>query len=321
VNAKEAIFFEDINFKTSDAKTPLLYAIFRKTSQKERQEAKEIVALLIANGADVNAMGGEYPTTPLHAAASSGQKEIAELLIANGADVNAKQSMTESTPLHDAASGGIYRESRKEIIELLIQKGSDVNAKDHRGGTPLHDAAYDGLTENAKVLVTMGADVNAKDRDGDTPLDRTFDHWYYREVKAHNNTAALLRQYGGKSGIEDSIFTASKFENVEAIERLIAKGMDVNAKSRNKWVFTHHDASPTRFATPLHIAADRGNKQIMELLIANGANINAQDEDGRTPMDVAPWNLRAVNLRGGKIVELLRKHGGKTGEELKAAGK
>ena len=58
VNAKEAIFFEDINFKTSDAKTPLLYAIFRKTSQKERQEAKEIVALLIANGADVNAMGG-----------------------------------------------------------------------------------------------------------------------------------------------------------------------------------------------------------------------------------------------------------------------
>ncbi len=55
------------------------------------------------------------------------------------------------------------------------------------------------------------------------------------------------------------------------------------------------------------------------LLIANGADVNARDEDGLTPLDIAthPENPNDTD----EIADLLRKHGGKTGEELKAEGK
>ena len=47
-----------------------------------------------------------------------------------------------------------------------------------------------------------------------------------------------------------------------------------------------------------------------ELLIANGADMNTQEKHGDTPLDEAD----------GETADLLRKHGGKTGDELKAAG-
>ena len=84
----------------------------------------------------------------------------------------------------------------------------------------------------------------------------------------------------------------------EIAELLIAKGADVDAKDEEEW-------------TPLHSAAYVGNKEIVELLIAKGADLNAKDDDGKTPLDRAT----------GKTADLLRKHGGKTAEELKAEGK
>jgi ankyrin repeat protein len=60
--------------------------------------------------------------------------------------------------------------------------------------------------------------------------------------------------------------------------------------------------------TPLHLAAI---KEIAQLLIAKGADVNAVGDLGRTPLDYAD----------GETADLLRKQGGKTGEELKAEGK
>jgi ankyrin repeat protein len=54
-----------------------------------------------------------------------------------------------------------------------------------------------------------------------------------------------------------------------------------------------------------------GDKELAELLTAKGADVNAMDKDGNTPLDYAD----------GEIADLLRKHGGKTDEELKAEGK
>ena len=94
---------------------------------------KEIVELLIAKGADVNAKYEGW--TPLHTAVEGGHKEIAELLIDNGADVNAMDK-DGRTPLHFASAKG-----HKEVAELLIANGADVNAKieggSHKGNTPL----------------------------------------------------------------------------------------------------------------------------------------------------------------------------------------
>ena len=58
------------------------------------------------------------------------------------------------------------------------------------------------------------------------------------------------------------------------------------------------------------------HKEVVELLIANGANVNGKtDDDGYTPLDLAIKNKRE------KIVDLLRKHGGKTAKEMKSDGR
>ena len=98
-----------------------------------------------------------------------------------------------------------------------------------------------------------------------------------------------------------SIHDAAGDGNIEAVKQHLAAGTDVNAKDSG-W-------------TPLTVAANNGHKEIVELLIAKGADVNAKDDDGYTPLD------GAVDEGQIEIAALLRKHGGKMGEELKAEGK
>ena len=64
--------------------------------------------------------------------------------------------------------------------------------------------------------------------------------------------------------------------------------------------------------------------KIAELLIAKGADVNAKMNNGETLLDwaesVLDWELPETKAAKKEIADLLRKHGGKTGEELKAAG-
>ena len=91
----------------------------------------------------------------------------------------------------------------------------------------------------------------------------------------------------------------------EIAELLIAAGADVNAKDGWEW-------------TPLHIAASKSHKEIIELLIAKGADVNALNDKGDTPLDLA---MPDSPFDSTELADLLRKHGGKTSEELKAEGK
>ena len=104
-----------------------------------------------------------------------------------------------------------------------------------------------------------------------------------------------------------TIHKAANEGNIEAVKQHIADGADVNAKNGSE-------------RTPLHIAALFGDKEISELLIANGADVNAKYKDGETPLDVATYPNNP-NKNKAETADLLRKHGGKTGEDLKAAAK
>ena len=101
--------------------------------------------------------------------------------------------------------------------------------------------------------------------------------------------------------LDTSIQMAAEDGNIEVVKQHIAAGTDVNAKEED--------------GTPLHYAAWNGHKEVVELLIAEGADVNAKTNDGKTPLD---W---AIDDKQTETAALLRKHGGKTGEELKAEAK
>ena len=104
-----------------------------------------------------------------------------------------------------------------------------------------------------------------------------------------------------------AIAEAIKEGDIEAVKQHLAAGADVNAIV-DDW-------------TPLHNAAEYGQTTIAELLIEKGANVNTRDVDGETPLDVAIHPQNSFNTVSKEIADLLRKHGAKTSEELKAEGK
>jgi ankyrin repeat protein len=107
----------------------------------------------------------------------------------------------------------------------------------------------------------------------------------------------------GCGGPPKDIWEAAVQGDIEAVKRHLATGTDVDVKGG--WMVV----------TPLHMAAANGHKEIAELLIAKGADVNAKAEDDETPLDAT------IEFRHPEISDLLRKHGGKTSEELKAEGK
>ncbi len=79
-------------------------------------------------------------------AAAEGHTDVVQLLLANGADVNAEDKY-DRTPLLNATTLG-----HKDVVELLIVRGADVEAKDVWGQTPLGEAARRGHMEIFELL-------------------------------------------------------------------------------------------------------------------------------------------------------------------------
>ena len=316
----------DINKKDKNGATALHRAA--------RYRLLEIVEFLIENGANVAARD-DRGETPLHHQTKA--KKIIEVLISKGADVNARDKSGQSS-LHEAAGG--Y--NSHSIVKLFVDHGADVNLKDNSERTPLHEAVkFLSNSSTIELLIAQGAEINAKDKNGETPLDQV--HKLRRrteglrkrigkqlrpdEKASYKKLADLFLKHGGKSGAEDSIVVAYATGNIETINRHLNAGVDANTKFEDDKTLLHEAASDghkeiaellisngadvnakaERGDSPLHDAAQNGHKEIVELLIAKGANVNLGSYS--TPLD------KAKNKK--EIFDLIRKHGGKTREELK----
>ena len=147
--------------------------------------------------------------------------------------------------------------------------------------------------------------------------------------------AVVLVGCGGPSKPPDiSIHDAAIDGDIEAVKQHLADGVDVNSKSDvgrtpldvaiafKQSLMTDllrkHDGKTRdelKAAESIWNAIEVGSIEAVKQHLAAGADVNAKNKEGRTPLD---W---AIKHKQTETADLLRKHGGKTAEELKAEGK
>ena len=271
----------------------------------------------------VNAIGGKYKF-PLLAALVEEHIRVAEILLEHGANVNVR-GLRERTPLHEAICN-------VGIVQSLLNKGADVNCRQDDLRTPLHLAAYDGELTVARVLVDHNADVNSQDHEGKTPLyllllddsdrndnssileleqlllERCTDRnirttdggWTLLHAAAYNGrleVAMLLLHCGSTNPNAENkqgstplhLVSQGKYHSEE-------HGVDMNARTKN-------------LSTPLHHAAYCGRLEIAQLLLVQGADMNAENEMGETALHIVSVGQYASQEQGAGIARLLLERG------------
>jgi cytohesin len=238
---------------------------------------KEVVELLIAKGADVNAHHGAG-VTPFHYAAIGGDKEIMEMLIAKGADIHAREP-TGLTALHRAVQS-----RNKEAIQLLIANNVDLDAQDGHFLTPLHWTAMVGNIDATQQLVSAGADIYATNLDEETPLQFAITT-NTKEGSTPDRLAVIkfltiqvaksAARHAEQAEKDNGLLAAVHDKDMTAATSWLAQGANINAKQLSY--------------TPLHEAAVSGSKEMTELLLAKGANINAVIYNGSTALHLAAY--------------------------------
>lgn len=222
----------------------------------------------------------DYGRTSFHYAAYYNENPaVIRLLIDKGANVNAIDEYGK-TPLHEAVSYLNWRPdvSNLEVIRLLTDADADVNATDKDGETPLHEAVLYRDSEVIRLLLDNGADVNATDKDGKTVLYWAASASDYPEViqllldNGADSADLIATDSDGKTPLHGGGRALWKIIDLEMLQLWLDNGADVNAASSSY--------------TVLHYAAMHGaNPGVIGLLLEHGADINARDAGGETPLD------------------------------------
>ncbi|ESO84810.1 hypothetical protein LOTGIDRAFT_179562 [Lottia gigantea] len=197
------------------------------------------------------------------AACSSSDTQEVKKLLDRGADINTS-NVDGLTALHQACI-----DDNQDMVEFLVENKADVDVCDNEGWTPLHATASCGFTEIARYLIKHDANVAAVNNDGDLPIDICED----------DEMENLLQKEMDNQGID------ADSARSEEEDRMLA---DANQWLNSK-IVKEKKHSKTG-ATALHVAAAKGYVKVMDILLQAGVDINAQDNDGWTPLHgAAHW--------------------------------
>jgi ankyrin repeat protein len=272
-----------------------------KTALDEAASAGHIkvVELLIARGIN-SSVRDAFGRTALHEAASAGHIKVVELLIAKGINSSVRDAFGR-TALHEAAWPGTFpvrlvgassaaSAGHIKVVELLIAKGLDISTKSESGQTALHIAAGAGHAAIVRTLLESNADVLAEDLQG-----RTAVHEATR--RGHENVVRILLERIGKANEAERWLATSRLRG--AVDRA-----DEDEVMSLLGMGAYPDDHDINADIPiLHEAVVRENANVLQLLLANGANVNVRQKCGRTPLHWAA-------CRGYDIgVQLLLEHG------------
>ena len=253
---------------------------------------------------DLREMSDADGSKPLHIAAKRNYNDVAERLIIDGANVESLDHFGR-TPLHIAVMSG-----HLEICKLLLEKMACINALDTDQMAPLHWASKIGHVGIIKLLLFKGADRESADCHGYLPLHHTVLSGQPQALACFCCRKQDL-EIKTKSG-ELPIHLACLKSHLQNIEFLLQNGAQVNAwttpppaRPGTKGLFSRSlqrgnpiQSSPLVASIPLHIACQAGHYEGADLLLREGAWVNASQEEGKTPLMLAAesGNTQLVSL-------------------------
>jgi ankyrin repeat protein len=205
-----------------------------------------------------------------------------ERLISQGVSPNAK---CDESPLLISA----VIANHIGIIKCLLNAGATVDSRNDLGETPLFAARS---RESAILLIRWGADVNARSHYfGTTPVFVAAGNGRIKVLK-------LLIEHGAMYNLRDNegdtpLIAAIKTNKVEAVRVLTEAGADVNLRDKDGEI-------PLGWAV---IGERKSNRQIVEILVAAGVDLEARVANGLTPL------MGACRHSSPEIVKLLLKAG------------
>lgn len=277
-----------------------------------------LAALLLAAGADPDARdnGG---ATPFHRAVRRRDPAIARLLLRAGAELEARDS-DGLTPLQWAMNAWYPNGS---TIEALLGAGADVRVRDRNGELPLHRAVDLQDLQLVASLLELGADPNAAGLAGRTALHiagwgpapvmrellaagadvsaRTVDGWSPLHSAATARDVASLTALlasgadvnASDDGGETPLHGAARIRELPNVAELLAAGADVDARNVAGDTPLHHAVRWT-VAWSARAASDEQlaglfsrDTAVAAALIRAGADVNARNNDGDTPLRLA----------------------------------
>ena len=205
-----------------------------------------------------------------------------------------------------------------DAARLLIEHGADPNARDTGdNATPLHFAAAAGILESVRMLLDAGADAHGT---GDLHNGDVIG-WASREGNEAVVNLLLAR------GARHHIFSAMTLRDRDLVQKLVEQNPDCLLRRRSRFE-NMHTAVHAAFAPPdgLGFLAERPDYSMMELLIELGADIEATDDKGRTPLAVALLRgdqqaIRLLRAAGAKEPPAPREELGNSKEEMISAAK
>lgn len=275
------------NTRLADGGSLLMSAVANEQSDKVR--------VLLDAGADVNAVtpGGRTALGTAMLGRVVGRAEerrlnIMRMLLEAGA--NPQLRVHGSNAFHAAAWG-----SRAQALFLLAEKcPQGLESLDDQGRTPLMIAAQAGDEETLRMLLSLGAGVHARDGRGDGVL--SYAARSRRGGEYNLNRLELLVERGVRLDEDGpkALIAASQSGTEQAVRWLLAAGLDARA--------TVGDSGNTL----LHLATHNEHGGVVEALIQGGAEVNAKNVVGHTPLHFAMtgfnpnrWHVISVLLREG----------------------
>ena len=274
-------FGADVDAQDNDNMTPLLCAI---------ESGRSLVAAQLLLDYDANIhLQDKIGQTPLHLASRRGLSDVVALLLRSGAHVDPRDN-DNKTPLLCA-----LEDSRDGTVpQLLLEHGASVSVRGNskNGQTPLHLASRHNLSDVVALLLKLGADVDALDNDRIIPLLCALKFSY------HGNAAQVLLEHGASVHLRDKngqtpLHLALQRHPSDVVTLLSKLGSDVDARDNDNITpllcalkfATHRVPRWSGLTVQLrNLRLERHLSGPVELLLQSGADVDAQDNDGMTPL-------------------------------------